>query len=68
MYGILNTEKTGLNNELPSIKFGNTYLNIDNIRFENPIPNDVSAYNILKNKSNCSNNFYYNIQRIFRKL
>ena len=26
MYGILNTKKTGLNNELPSIKFENPYL------------------------------------------
>ena len=30
----------------------NAYLNIDNIRFENPIPNDISAYEILKFKSN----------------
>ena len=57
MYGILNTKKTGLNNELPSIRFENPYLNIDNIRFENPIPNDISAYNILKHKSNHSDNF-----------
>ena len=52
IYGILNTKKTGLNNDLPSVKFENPYLNIDNIRFENPIPNDISAYNIIKNKSN----------------
>ena len=57
IYGILNTKKAGLNNELPSVKFENTYLNIDNIRFENPIPNDVSAYSILKYKSNHSDNF-----------
>ena len=57
IYGILNTKKTGLNNELPSVKFENPYLNIDNIRFENPIPNDISAYNILKYKSNHSGNF-----------
>ena len=57
IYGILNTKKTGLNNDLPSIRFENLYLNIDNIRFENPIPNDISAYNIIKNKSNHSNNF-----------
>ena len=55
--GILNTKKGGLNNDLPSVKFENLYLNIDNIRFENPIPNDISAYNILKYKSNHSNNF-----------
>ena len=46
IFGILNTKKTGLNNELPSIGFENPYLNIDNIRFENLIPNDISAYNI----------------------
>ena len=57
IYGILNTKKIGLNNELPSVKFENLYLNIDNIRFENPIPNDISAYNILKYKSNHSDNF-----------
>ena len=57
MYGILNSIQTGLNNDLPSVKFENPYLNIDNIRFENPIPNDMSAYNILKNKSNYSDNF-----------
>ena len=57
IYGILNTKKEGLNNDLPSVKFENPYLNIDNIRFENPIPNDISAYNILKYKSNHSDNF-----------
>ena len=57
IYGILNTKKEGLNNDLPSVKFENPYLNIDNIRFENPIPNDISAYNIIKNKSNHSDNF-----------
>ena len=55
--GILNTKKTGLNNEFPSVRFENRYLNIDNIRFENPILNDISAYNILKYKSNHSDNF-----------
>ena len=57
IYGILNTKKAGLNNDLPSVKFENAYVNIDNIRFENPIPNDISAYNIIKNKSNYSDNF-----------
>ena len=57
IYGILNTKKAGLNNDLPSVKFENPYLNIDNIRFENPIPNDISAYNIFKYKSNHSDNF-----------
>ena len=57
IYGILNTKKSGLNNDLPSVKFENIQLNIDNIRFENPIPNDISTYNILKFKSNHSDNF-----------
>ena len=56
-YGILNTKKAGLNNDLPSVKFENPSLNIDNIRFENPIPNDISVYNIYKYKSNHSDNF-----------
>ena len=57
IYGILNVNKVGKNNDLPSVKFENIQLNIDNIRFENPIPNDISAYNIIKNKSNYSDNF-----------
>ena len=57
IYGILNSKQTGLNNDLPSVKFENPYLNIDNFRFENPIPNDISGYNIIKNKSNYSDNF-----------
>ena len=56
IYGILNTRQEGSNNDLPSVKFENPYLNIDNIRFENPIPNDISGFNILKNKSNHCNN------------
>ena len=55
--GILDSKQTGLNNNLPSVKFENPYLNIGNIIFENPIPNDTSAYNILKYKSNHSDNF-----------
>ena len=46
IYGILDVNKVGLKNDLPSVKFENPYLDIDNIRFENPIPNDISAYNI----------------------
>ena len=57
IYGILNVDKVGLKNDLPSVGIENPYLNIDNIRFENPIPNDISAYNILKYKSNHSDNF-----------
>ena len=55
--GNLNNKQALLNNDLPSVKFENPYLNIDNIRFENPISNDISEYNILKNKSNHSDNF-----------
>ena len=36
------------------------YLLIDNVRFENPIPNDISAYKSLKSKSMYSNNFIIN--------
>ena len=57
MYGILDINKVGLNYDLPSVKFEEAYLNIDNIRFENPIPNDISAYKILKSKSNHYDNF-----------
>ena len=50
--GILNSKQTGLNNDLPNVKFENPYLNIDNIRIENPISNDIIGYNISKYKSN----------------
>ena len=52
MYGILNTNKEGLKYDLPSVKFEKPYLNIDNIKFENPIENNISAYDELKSKSN----------------
>ena len=57
IYGILDANKEGLNYDLPSVKFENAYLNIDNIMFENPIPNDISAYEILKYKSNNYDSF-----------
>ena len=57
MYGILNTNKEGLKYDLPSVKFEKTYLNIDNIKFENPIDNDISAYDELKSKSNHYDSF-----------
>ena len=57
MYGILNTNKEGLKYDLPSVKFEKPYLNIDNIKFENPIENDISAYDELKSKSNHYDNF-----------
>ena len=57
IYGILDSNKEGFHFYLPSVKFEDIYLNIDNIRFENPIANDISAYKILKSKSNCSDRF-----------
>ena len=57
IYGIPENREGGLNHELPSIKIENPYINIDNIRFENPIPSDNWAYIALKNKSNYSDNF-----------
>ena len=69
MYGILNTNKEGLRYDLPSVKFEKPYLNIDNIKFENPIENDISAYDELKNKSNHYDNFlitYTNFKNYYR--
>ena len=60
IYGILDANKTGLNYDMPSVKFNELYLLIDNVRFENSIPNDISAYKSLKSKSMCSNNFIIN--------
>ena len=57
MYGILNTNKEGLKYDLPGVKFEKPHLSIDNIKFENPITNDISAYDELKGKSNHYNNF-----------
>ena len=57
IYGILDTNKEGFHFDLPSVKFEDIYLNIDNIRFENPITNDISAYKILKSKSIHSDKF-----------
>ena len=71
IYGILDANKTGLNYDIPSVKFNEPYLLIDNVRFENPIPNDISAYKLLKSKSMYSNNFiinyddYINYYRIY---
>ena len=69
MYGILNTNKEGLKYDLPSVKFEKPYLNIDNIKFENPIDNDISAYDELKSKSNYFDNFlitYPNFKNNYR--
>ena len=71
MYGILDANKTGLNYDPPSVKFNEPYLLIDNVRFENTIPDDISQYKSLKNKSMYSNNFiinyddYINYYRIY---
>ena len=60
IYGILDANKTGLNYDIPSVKFNEPYLLIDNVRFENSIPDGISAYKALKNKSMYSNNFIIN--------
>ena len=71
LYGIFDANKTGLNYDMPSVKFNELYLLIDNVRFENKIPDDISAYKALKNKSMYSNNFiinyddYINYYRIY---
>ena len=69
IYGILDSNKTGFHFDLPSVKFEDMYLNIDNVRFENPITNDISAYKILKSKSNHSDKFlisYQNFRQYYR--
>ena len=58
IYGIDKNRKTGLQHDLPGVEFSNASINIDNIRFENPIINDISAFEILKNKSNYSDDFF----------
>ena len=69
MYGILDTNKDSLKYDLPSVKFEKPYLKIDNIKFENPIDNDISAYDELKSKSNHYDNFlitYPNFKNYYR--
>ena len=69
IYGILDSNKEGFHFDLPSVKFEEIYLNIDNIRFENPITNDISAYKTLKSKSNYSDKFlisYQNFRQYYR--
>ena len=69
IYGILDSNKEGFHFDLPSVKFEDIYLNIDNVRFENPITNDISAYRILKSKSNHSDKFfisYENFRQYYR--
>ena len=60
IYGVLDANKTGLNYDMPSVKFNEPYLLIDNVRFENTIPNDISANKSLKSESMYSNNFIIN--------
>ena len=63
------SNKEGLHYDLPSVKFEKPHLNIDNIEFENPIDNDISAYSELKNKSNHYDNFlitYPNFKNYYR--
>ena len=57
IYGILDANKERLHYDLPSVKFEKPQLSIDNIEFEKPIDNDISAYDDLKNKSNHYDNF-----------
>ena len=69
IYGILDSNKEGFHFDLPSVKFEDIYLNIDNIRFENPITNDISAYKTLKSTSNHSDKFlisYENFRQYYR--
>ena len=69
IYGILDSNQTGFHFDLPSVKFEDIYLNIDNIKFENPITNDISPYKILKSKSNYSDKFlisYENFRQYYR--
>ena len=69
IYGILDSSKVGFHFGLPSVKFEDIYLNIDNVRFENPMTNDISAYKILKSKSNYSDKFlisYENFRQYYR--
>ena len=46
--------------DLPSVKFIEPFLNIDNVRFENELPNDISAFKTFKSKSIHQNDFLVN--------
>ena len=71
IYGILDANKEGMHYDLPSVGFKEPFLNIDNVRFENEIPNDISAFKIFKSKSIHQNDFlinyieYLNYYRIY---
>ena len=60
LYGILNVNKERLHYDLPSVKFNEPFLNIDNVRFENEIPHDISAFKTFKSKSTHQNDFLVN--------
>ena len=49
LYGILDANKEGLHYDLPSVRFIKPQMLIDSIKFENQIPNDITAYNNFKN-------------------
>ena len=57
--------------DLPSVGFKKPYLNINNVKFENPMPNDISAFEAFKSKSTHQNDFlinyneYLNYYRIY---
>ena len=71
LYAILDANKEGMHYDLPSVQFKEPFLNIDNVRFENEIPNDISSFKILKSKSIHQNDFlinyieYLNYYRIY---
>ena len=46
--------------DLPSVGFKEPFLNIDNVRFENETPNDISAFINFKSKSTHQNDFLIN--------
>ena len=71
IYGVLDANKEGMHYDLPSVGFKKPFLNIDNTRFENEIPNDISAFKSFKSKSTQQNDFlinyieYLNYYRIY---
>ena len=71
LYGIRDANKEGMHYDLPNIKFNEPFLNIDHVRFENEIPNDISAFKNFKSKSLHQNDFlinyieYLNYYRIY---
>ena len=71
IYAILDANKEGMHYDLPSVGFKEPFLNIDNVRFENEIPNDISAFKNCKSKSIHQNDFlinyieYLNYYRIY---